>query len=152
MKVFSHYGKEGADGRTVLTGMVTSNQVLGAVSQKWEAPGLFDAPHMNRLGHWCVTHYRKFNEAPGRQIQNYYAKWVQTAGRDKQEVKALDGFLAARNVKLVGAPDIILHYTPVAIQHGWRIEVDHTCESGVGYLMCDPQHGPKWGIPSDQRG
>lgn len=95
MKVFSHYGKEGVEGRLVLTGMVTSNQVLGAISNKWESPGLFDAPHMNRLGHWCVTHYRKFAEAPGRQIQNYYARWSQTGGRDKQEVKSLDSFLGS---------------------------------------------------------
>lgn len=100
MKVYSEYKKQGDDARLILTGMLVNSQVLGAVAQKWEPGGLFDVPHMDRIGGWAVQHYNEFHKSPGTAIQNYYARWSETE-HDKDEEKDLERFLAGLSAEYV---------------------------------------------------
>jgi hypothetical protein len=82
---------DGAPGRRVLIGMVVNKTVLGRVASVWGEQPPFDAAWLNRVGGWCVRHYRQYGEAPGSALQAYYEEDAAKLSRD--EASALDEFL-----------------------------------------------------------
>lgn len=100
MRVFD-FGKAGADARAVLTGMIIGDRVCGAVAQKWSEEGLFDSQFMDRVGGWCVDHYRKYNKAPGKQILIYHRRYAAKKSRPDEESKAVDDLLGSMNEEYI---------------------------------------------------
>lgn len=85
--------RDGVQDRRILTAMIVDRAALGAISAKWQAPGLFPSRWANLIGQWCVDHYRKYRKAPGRQIEGLFDTWSSAASRDKETVKLVEGFL-----------------------------------------------------------
>jgi len=95
------FGKAGADARAVLTGMIIGDRVCGAVAQKWSEEGLFDSQYLDRVGGWCVDHYRKYNKAPGKQILIYHRRYAAKKSRPDEESKAVDDLLGSMNEEYI---------------------------------------------------
>lgn len=85
--------RTGRTNRQVLIGMVVSKAVLGPISARWEGKGLFPSRWENLLAGWCIEHYHKYRKPPGSAIGGYLDRWAE-GGRDKEVIKAVDGFLA----------------------------------------------------------
>lgn len=85
----------GRAGATVLTGMIVSDTVCGAVAAIWDkAPdGLLASRWENIVGGWCVSYYRKYRKAPGPATQTMYDRWAETNGRDRDTVALVEKFL-----------------------------------------------------------
>jgi len=83
--------RDGGGERAVLTAMLVSRQVLAAVEQRWESPGLFATRWSNLAAGWAVAHYRKYRKAPGPAIESYFDAWAETGDRDT--VRILEAYL-----------------------------------------------------------
>ena len=120
------FKKEGHDGRLVITGMIVSSQVLGAVAQKWPADGdgLFDSDYLDRIGGWCVRHYGKFNKAPGKNILSYHRRWAASRSRPTDEDRAVQEFLA-------GLSDEYLKREAKTVQADYIVQVATDLFTGV---------------------
>lgn len=69
MRVTDHTNKKDAK---ILAGMITHPSVLGKIAKVWGEKGLFAAPCSNLIGSWCVTHFRKRGQPPGKHIEDYF--------------------------------------------------------------------------------
>lgn len=85
--------KGGRNERLILTGVITSNAVCGAVSQVWDGK-LFSARWSNIIAGWCVTHYRKFRKPPGKKIQSLFDRWADNNTKDKDTTELVSTFLS----------------------------------------------------------
>ena len=84
--------------RQILTGMIVKTEVLEAIAAKWPKGGLFENDWANRVGGWCVQHFRRFHKAPGRAVQDYYEEWEEKSGGKNEAttkpVRALLSYLS----------------------------------------------------------
>jgi hypothetical protein len=90
MKIVS---KSGTSERTVLIGMIVSTEVVGKIAQRWETEGLFASQWANKVGGWCVKHYKAHNEAPGKLIDIIFRKWAEKS--DDDMVKLVEKFISS---------------------------------------------------------
>lgn len=88
MKVESRSGQRA---RAVLTGMIVSRRALARIAAKW-APKMFDSVWENTVGQWCVDFYRKYDDAPGKQVVGLFEAWSQSA-KDKESIKLIERYL-----------------------------------------------------------
>lgn len=110
------FKKEGSDGRLVLTGMIVSGHVLGAVAHKWTSDGLFDSTYLDRIGGWCVKHWNKFGKAPGKAVLSYHRRWSENRSSRGEEDKAVEEFLS-------GLSDEYIRREAKTIQSDYVIQV-----------------------------
>lgn len=75
--------------RRVLIGMVTDKRVLQRIATRWEKN--FKSKWANIVGEWCVKHYRKFEDAPGKAIETIYEEWAK--GKETDATKLIAKFL-----------------------------------------------------------
>src|SRR5581483_7629708 len=88
------YGNGNID-REILISMVVDARVLGAIAAKWPEDGrLFASDWANTVARWCVKHHRDYGKPPRKSIRGYFDRWAER-GRDKEEVTAMENFLAA---------------------------------------------------------
>lgn len=85
--------KGGRNERLILTGVITSPAVCGAVAQAWDGK-LFAARWSNIIAGWCVQHYRKFRKPPGKKIQSLFDRWAEANSKDKDTVELVSAFLS----------------------------------------------------------
>ena len=90
MKV--EHRKSGGDERRVLIGMITDPVVLGRLETRWSGKD-FGSKWSDLIGGWCVEHYRRHREAPGKSIESRFERW-QEKQRDEATVKLVDRFLS----------------------------------------------------------
>lgn len=83
---------DGIRERQGVTALVTSTPVLGQVASQW-ASSRFASPWANLVGGWCVDYYRRYGEAPGRNIEGLFRTWAESAP-DSETVAIVEGFLA----------------------------------------------------------
>lgn len=87
--------RDGTQQRAVLTGMMVSDAVCGAVAAKWPDPeGLFESRWSNLVGGWAVAFYRKYRRAPGKNLTSIFDRWAGEGKKDKDVVKHVETFLA----------------------------------------------------------
>lgn len=83
--------------KTVLTGMVVSDEVLAAVAAKWpKHGGLFPTKDANEVARWCIEHHEDCGKAPGRAITKRYAEWAEEMDggrRERPETRNMEQFL-----------------------------------------------------------
>lgn len=84
--------REGNTERRLLIGMMVNSVLLGRIAVQWRDGGLFQSKFANILGAWCVNHHRKYNKAPGKEIQMIFESWVETA-KDKTTIEPIERLL-----------------------------------------------------------
>lgn len=82
---------DGTAERTILTAMITNQAVLAAITSRWEGR-MFSSKWANLVGSWCVSHFNKYSQPPGRDIVSRFASWAETR-RDKETVELIERFL-----------------------------------------------------------
>ncbi len=89
MKIKKHKGNEE---RLILIGMIVDDTVLGRISSKWQHK-MFKSKWANLIAKWCVSYYRKYEEAPGNQIESLYASWAEET-KDSETINLVEKFLS----------------------------------------------------------
>lgn len=79
--------------RRILIGMVTSTRYLARLLPVWDRDPL-RSRWSNLVGDWCLKHYKKYNEAPKRQIATYYEEWERRTG-EKELASIMQRFLSS---------------------------------------------------------
>lgn len=85
---------DGNDERRVLIGMITSREVLSAITPKWNKEGLFASRWSNQLGRLCCRYFAKYGNAPGREIESLFKSWA-SKGHDPENSEEMERFLAS---------------------------------------------------------
>jgi hypothetical protein len=78
--------------RLVLTGMIVNQSVLTRIASKWDKDGLFSSPWSNIVGKWCVDYAKRYNKAPGKQIEGIFQTWAENHGNE-EEVQLVEKYL-----------------------------------------------------------
>jgi len=76
--------------------MIVSKEVLSRIRPKWEKEGLFKSEFSNIIAGWCIKHFDRYGDAPGKEIQAKYESWSSSGTANKKELislveKFLDG-------------------------------------------------------------
>ncbi len=86
--------RDGAIERKVLTAMIVSKQVLSRIVPFWTKDGLFKSKYSNIIGGWCVKYFDRYGDAPGKEIETSYNRWVSTKRPDSGDLKLVERFLS----------------------------------------------------------
>jgi hypothetical protein len=79
--------KDGKVAKRILTAMIVEKEVLSKIAPKWNSKeGNFDSEYSNIIGNFCVKHYNKYGDAPGKTIQSIFDSWSSNGGATKKEV------------------------------------------------------------------
>lgn len=89
MKIEKH---DGSDEKTVLTGMIVDDHVLGRIVGKWTGE-MFRSKWSNLVAGWCVRHFERYNHAPGKKIQHLFERWAEKS-KDEPTVNMVETFLS----------------------------------------------------------
>jgi replicative DNA helicase len=86
--------KNSHDERRLLIALITDTTALSMLAGEWEMlDNPFASRYANLIGDWCVKHYRKYQQAPGRHIQDIFYRWHMGRSRDEATVNAIDTLL-----------------------------------------------------------
>jgi hypothetical protein len=67
---------DGSIERRILIGMITDKVIVNRLASKWDSEGLFSSEWANLIAKWCIRHYVKHAEAPGKGIESYFLLWA----------------------------------------------------------------------------
>lgn len=90
------------DARCTLLAMALDKAVCGAVASHWptkkdgnafDQKGLFGVGWMDRLGGWCIDHFRASGEAIGEHLVQRFQMWAQDTPYTEEEIEATERFL-----------------------------------------------------------
>lgn len=87
--------RDGSQERQIVIGMIVDRVVLARIAAKWQ-DDLFKSQWSNLVGGWCVKFFRKYDKAPGKQIESMFESWASDS-KDKDTVKLVERFLEALN-------------------------------------------------------
>lgn len=65
------------DVHKILAAMVDNRAVLSRICLQWTGR-MFVSTEANRIGEWCVEHYRSYGDPPGDEVRGYYRRWRET--------------------------------------------------------------------------
>ena len=88
MKVRKNINKEE---RHIIIAMIVDSTVLGRISTKWQR-NMFKSKWANIISKWCVSYYRKYEDAPLHQIESLYESWA-AKSKDKETISMVGSFL-----------------------------------------------------------
>ena len=115
---------EGADERTILTAMITSESVLGKISLKWDGK-LFRSAWSNQVGKMCLDYYSKHTKAPENHIEVLFRQWAKKRSEDDKQVDIIGRFLSglSDDYEAAGAinPDFVVD---LAAKHFNRVRYE----------------------------
>lgn len=95
IKNIYEYG-HGKQLRQVLAAMVTNTEVLARIAPIWTKYGnMFSQKEIDLAGGWCVEHYQKYGEAPGKKIRDYADDYAESVEFDEATLKLLNRILCA---------------------------------------------------------
>ena len=69
--------------RKIVIGLITSTEYLLAIDKIWQ-PGGLSSDSARNLSRWCLDYYRKYNKAPGKEMQNIFAEKVRQGLNEDQ--------------------------------------------------------------------
>lgn len=129
--------KGGRNERLILTGVITSSAVCGAVAQVWDGK-LFSARWSNIIAGWCVAHYRKFRKPPGKKIQSLFDRWADANPKDRDTTELVSAFLADLSRAYAGRKkEVDPEYTiDLAKEYFERVKLENLREE-IGGLVQD---------------
>ena len=84
---------DNAEERLTLSGMVTDNAVVAALSSKWPLGGFFRSRWANLVGEWCVGYSNNYGAAPGANIKHLFEAWAATGQQDPGIIDMMQRFL-----------------------------------------------------------
>lgn len=87
------YTKLGSSERTVLIGMIMDFTVLSKIAPHWTREGLFSNDNANIIASWCISFYKKRNNAPRSNIQTAFNRWVEKGNADKARKESVEHLL-----------------------------------------------------------
>lgn len=90
MKIIKYQATEE---KTILTALITHDQILGRIHEHAGHGPLFKSKWANLVSKWCFDYYLKFRKAPRAVIQQIFVKYSQQEG-DESAVEIIDKFLA----------------------------------------------------------
>jgi len=90
MKVRS---REGNDIRRILAAMIMDTVVCSRIASQWNSEGLFEGAWANLIAGWCISHLRKFEEAPRKHITSIFEKWVESTSPADRLLNSIEDFL-----------------------------------------------------------
>ncbi len=85
--------KDGGVEKLIVTALITSKDVLSQIAPLWQKQGLFKNQWCNLVGGWCVRHYLRYNEPPGKNIESIYERWASN-GADKATAGLVERFIS----------------------------------------------------------
>lgn len=86
--------RDGAVSRKVLTAMLVDDTVCGRIAAAWQ-DGAFPDRWSNVVASWAVEYHRKYDCAPGKNVEGLFAAWAPTA--DKDSAKLVEAYLTSLN-------------------------------------------------------
>jgi hypothetical protein len=126
--------KEISDGetiRTILIGMIVNTQVVGKIASQWTEEGLFQASEANRIGRWCVNHYRDYKVHPWTGIRSYLNDWAENTRLPEEEIQAVTSLLSSMSDSFQQEPDLFNadHVLDIAAKHFKKIKAEKLIEA-----------------------
>lgn len=82
--------RSGTNEREILTAMIVDKRVLSRILPKWDKE-MFNSAWSNIVGQWCIDYYKRYERAPGRNIEGLFESWASKA--DKETVGLVEKFL-----------------------------------------------------------
>lgn len=83
---------EGVQERRILIGMITDPVVLARIAPKWDAEA-FASRWCCLVGGWCVSHFLKYGQVPGKGIEARFETWA-AKSKDDDTILLVDRFLS----------------------------------------------------------
>lgn len=92
MAIVSRRKVDTSQERAILIGAIVSDRFLRDVIPMYQ-PSLFEISYSNIIMGWCIRHFKRYEKAPQKLIQDVFAQWKKTNKSDDQ-VEFIEGFLA----------------------------------------------------------
>lgn len=83
--------RDGSKERKILTGLITSNVVLGRIAARWE-PRMFASSWANLVASWCLEFYNKHQKCPKAAIVSLFESWADSH-QDDDDINVISRFL-----------------------------------------------------------
>lgn len=81
----------GSEVRTILVGCICSTDVLSRIIPM---SGDFESEFSNMIYSWCVDHYNKYQEAPGKIIEEIFSVWADES-KDRSTITLIEKLLSS---------------------------------------------------------
>ena len=131
---------DGGLDRRVLTAMIVSTGFLREVRDMY-APELLSGAYARTVASWCLEHFEKYGEAPGRHVEDYFRGAIKSKRIQKEQVELVQQFLTGLSSEYVQASgnaglniDFLLDETERWFKsrdlHVMRDEIDQALERG----------------------
>ncbi len=91
--------------RQFLIGLVVSKPFLASAAPVLDTDLLQSSP-LRLIAKWCLDYWTKYSEAPGKNIEAVFHKWVDTEERDEDEVDAVSALLEGLSKEHDSAPTL----------------------------------------------
>ena len=78
--------------RRIITGLIVSADYLRRVAPFW-SDELVEAPEMRRIARWCLDHFKAYQRAPDRDIEQIYLRALREEVIPKAEAELVEGIL-----------------------------------------------------------
>jgi len=78
--------------RQFLIAMITSKPFLSSVAETIDVE-LFQTEYSRLVSAWCVNYWKRYKEAPGKNIQTIYESWANEETRDESVVRLIEALL-----------------------------------------------------------
>ena len=104
--------------RQIITGMVVSTRFLKAIEPIYK-PELLMTPFAVTVAHWCQDYVKRYDKAPGKDIQNiFYAE--QRKGLDDTQAEQIEQFLTSLSDEYSHADKFNVDYLLDTAEHLFR--------------------------------
>lgn len=132
MKVSKHVATEE---KRILTGMIVNDIVLGRISAKWAADGMFRVRWANLVGGWCVAYHRRYGKAPRTNIEGLFKTWAGKA-TDTATVELVDRFLSGLSEDYEAEADEVNpdYLCDIAGEHFNAVQLEEMAETVQGHV------------------
>jgi len=79
--------------RRILTGLIVSKDYLDRIHKFWN-PELLESPELRTISEWCIEYYKKYNQAPDRNIEAIYMEKLKAERIPKSEAEYIEEILS----------------------------------------------------------
>lgn len=78
--------------RRIVTGLIVSTEYLSEILPVWNTQYLLSSA-AREIAHWCIAHFKKYRQAPGRDIESIYAAKIND-GLSKSRAQDIEEILS----------------------------------------------------------
>jgi hypothetical protein len=78
--------------RRIITGLIVSTEYVREIRKMWSFDYL-ESPTAKLLAGWCIDHFDKYGESPGRDIEGIYSEKLLGEGIPKDRAEDIEGIL-----------------------------------------------------------